>query len=176
MALQPERPSGGRVRVVKDAGGRVVGFQDPDRNNVFIKRSEALKRVEYDVQSQTVKDSFGGTLGIADLVFPKRGQTVAYAVKEAEYQRLLQDPRAFRPSPNQEVIERVVVVTADGKFKSVETSYGLGQRFDPAKAGGRFRAGVATAEGVPVSKRLPTKDLERAIVFSEFLVKTTRTR
>jgi hypothetical protein len=97
---------------------------------------------------------------------------VAFKVKEATYRPLPTSPQDFQPKPNQEVIERTVFITREGKLVSSETSYGLGEAYDPAKTGGRWRRAASKAVGAGEGKRLPTSDLARAVAMQEFLVKS----
>lgn len=162
------------VRVIRDREtGVVVGFQDPDTGR-FISRADALPRLRYSVEKSQIIDSFGNDVGVGAIGTPRSGNVVQFKVKEAEYTPLTTDPAAFRPNQNQEVVERTIFITPEGKLVSSETSYGLGTRYKPETAGGRWRKEAAEALKVDPNKRLPTKDLKRAVARQEYLVKTIR--
>ncbi len=163
---------GQRIRVARTKDGKIIGFQDPDRGNRFVSRKDALPRMRYSVEKSRIEDSFGNEIGVGSLGLPGRGVTVGFKVKEATYKPLPTSPQNFQPRANQEVIERTVFLTREGKLVSTETSYGLGQDYDPAKAGGKWRADASKAVGAKEGERLPTRDLSRAIVYQEFLVKS----
>lgn len=161
-----------RVQVARDRQGRVVGFQDPDRGYRFISRQDALPRMRYNLDKSRIEDSFGNEVGIGALKVPGRGVSVAFKVKEATYKPLPTSPQDFQPSASQEVIERTVFLTREGKLVSTETSYGLGEAYDPTKAGGKWRRDASQAAGAKEGERLLTSDLARLQVGQEFLVKT----
>lgn len=169
---RPER-LGQRVRVVRDRQGRVVGFQDPDKRNIFIRRVDAVPRLRYSVERSQVEDSFGNRVGVGALGLPLRGYDVAFKVKEAAYRPLAIDPLSFRPNPDQELIEKTTYTTKDGKLVTSEMSYGLGEKYDPSKTGRKWRHEASKALGRPEGERLPTRDLKRAVLYKEFIVKTT---
>ena len=160
-----------RVQVARDRQGRVVGFQDPDRGMKFISRQDALPRMRYSIERSRVEDSFGNEVGVGSLSLPGRGVTVGFKVKEAIYKPLPTRPQDFQPSASQEVIERTVFLDREGRLVSTETSYGLGEAYDPTKTGGRWRRSASDAVGAKAGERLPTSDLARAVVMQEFLLK-----
>lgn len=161
-----------RVQVARDRTGKVVGFQDPDRGYRFISRADALPRLRYSIEKSRIEDTFGNRVGVGSLGLPGRGLSVAFKVKEATYRPLQVSPQDFQPRPNQEVIERTVFITREGKLVSSETSYGLGEAYDPAKTGGRWRRAASKAVGAKEGERLLTSDLARAVAHQEFLVKS----
>ncbi len=160
-----------RVRVVRDRQGKVVGFQDPDRASRFISRADALPRLRYSIDNQRIQDSFGNEVGIGALGVPGRGISVAFKVKEATYKPLPTDATTFSPRPNQEIVERTVFIDRDGKLIESQTSYGLGEKYDPSKTGGKWRRDASKAVGAKEGERLLTSDLKRAVAHHEFLVK-----
>lgn len=161
-----------RVRVVKDQTGRIVGYQDPDFNNRFITRDEAIIRMKFNVETSEIIDSFGRSVGEGVFAYPLRGRTVTFVEREARYIPLTEHPLRFRPASNQEIVERVTVIGKDGKLYSFETSYGLGVKFSEHKYGGRYRQKISDALELPENERLPTSDLQRAVINVEYLVKT----
>ena len=161
-----------RVHVARDRAGKVIGFQDPDRGYRFISRKDALPRMRYSIERSRIEDSFGREIGVGSLSLPGRGVTVGFKVKEATYRPLPTSPQDFRPTASQEVIERTVFITREGKLVSTETSYGLGEAYDPTKTGGRWRRSASQAVGAKEGERLPTRDLARAVAHQEFLVKS----
>ncbi len=160
------------VRVVRNrTTGALVGFQDPGTGR-FLSRTDAIARLQYSPERGQVEDSFANPVGVGSLGIPARGQHVTFKVKEADYQRLSVDVNTFKPSSNQEIVERTVLVTKEGKLVTSETSYGLGQKYQEGKYGGRWRQEASEALGTDKKARLPTKDLERAVAYREFIVKT----
>jgi len=160
-----------RVRIVRDRKGRVVGFQDPDRRSVFITRADAVPRLRINPNTRQVEDSFGNQVGVGALGLPGRGIDVAFKVKMASYVPLRTDPKTYNPKPNEEIIERTTFATKEGKLVTSETSYGLGEKYDPAKTGGRWRRDASKAVGAGEKARLPTRDLQRAVLYKEYMVK-----
>lgn len=169
--LPGESPSAFRVRIVRDSEGRVIGFQDPDFGNRFITRSEAINRLKYDREMGQIVDSFNSPVGVGSLAFPGRGEEVAFRTKNALYTPLGVDPTTFRPKPNQEIVERIVIIDKNGNLVRSETSYGLGNRFDPSKRGGWWRKKVSESLGLKPNERLPSADLQRAVVRRDYILK-----
>ncbi len=169
----PTEPEGelGLVQVVRNQEGRFIGFRDVDTGR-FISRADAIPRLRYSVEKSSIIDSFGTTIGPGSLALPQRGETVSFKLREAEYLPLQQSPESYRPNANQEIIERTILVTREGKIITDEVSHGLGTAYDPAKYGGHWRKKAAEALGVREGDRLPTVDLKRAVVYREFLLKT----
>ncbi len=125
-----------RVRIVRDRQGKVIGFQDPDKGAVFISRQSAIPRLRYSIERSRVEDSFGNEVGVGALGLPARGVEVAFKVKEASYKPLGVKPEGYQPRPNEEIIERVIVVDKGGKLVPIDTSYGLGKSTTRRKPGG----------------------------------------
>lgn len=161
-----------RVRVVRDQRGYLVGYQDPDANNRFIRRVDAIKRLAYDYEKSRLADSFGRAVVSGDLQTILRGERVSFIQRDAVYTPMTESPNRFRPASNQEVIERVLVVDKGGRVREFDTSYGLGVRYNEHRYGGRFRQNISNALGLPENARIPTSDLKRAVYSVEYLVKT----
>jgi hypothetical protein len=172
MVLPGEVPQGPRVRVVRDAQGRFIGFQDPELGARFISRADAISRLRYSTERAAILDSFGNEVGVGALALPGRGQQVAYKFKTVEYTNLNLAPQEFTPGTNQELIERTVFIDAEGNLVTSEMSYGLGTKFDPAKGGGRWRKAASEALGIPEQERKSTRELKRAVAYQEYIVKT----
>jgi len=174
VAPNPEQ-SELRVQVVREREtGRFVGFRDPESGR-FISRTDAMSRLNYNPQSNRIEDSFGNAVGVGALAIPGRGIRVAYRTAEALYEPVKTDPSALRPGPNQEIVERTVFITKDGRLVTSETGFGLGKRYDPSKYGGRWRQAASEALGLQPSQRIPTSDLKRAVAYHEVMVRTIRT-
>jgi len=162
------------VRAVYSKTGRFVGFQDPDQGGRFISRAEATERLRYNTSIGRIVDSFDHAVGVANIALPGRGVDVAFQVRLAEYRPLGVSPAQFTPQANQELIERTFFITKEGRIVTSETSYGLGNKYNANKYGGRWRAQASRALGLPEGERLPTTDLRRAVAGKEFIVKTIR--
>ena len=171
MATPRRDPRDLRVRIVRDRQGRVVGFQDPDKRSIFISRKDAIPRLRHSIERNRIEDSFGNEVGVGALGLPGRGIDVAFKAKMASYKPLPTDPRTYNPKPNQEIVERTTFITREGKLVTSETSYGLGEKYDPSKTGGRWRRAASKAVGAGEGKRLPTSDLQRAVAHREFIIK-----
>lgn len=174
MVLPNGEISARRVRVVRDSGGRFIGFQDPDAGGRFITRDEAASRLRFSVEEGALVDSFGAPVGVGGITLPRRGVEVGYKLRSASYKPLDTEPARFKPGANQELIERVYFTKADGSLVSLETSYGLGRDYDPHRTGGRWRQAASEALGLKEGQRLPTRDLQRAVIMKEFIVKTIK--
>ncbi len=160
-----------RVRIARDRKGRVVGFQDPDKRSVFISRADAVKRLRINPDTRQIEDSFGNRVGVGALALPGRGIELVYKTKMASFTPLAVDPRTYNPKPNEEIIERTTFATKKGRLITSETSYGLGEKYDPSKTGGRWRRDASKALGVSEGGRLPTRDLQRAVLHKEYIIK-----
>jgi hypothetical protein len=163
--------AGGRVKVIRDKSGQVRGFQDPDTGQ-FISRKDAIARVSFDAEKAEITDSFGNPVGVGALRIPKAGVSVAFKAKQAEYKPIVVDPSSYTPGANEEIIERLVFLGTDGKLVVKDISYGLGTRYDPNKKGGAYRMRASEALGKEPGERLPTRDLDKALLSQEFMIKT----
>jgi len=161
-----------RVKIARDRTGRLVGFQDPDAGYKFIQREEAIVRLRLDVESGQILDSFGNPVGVGGLHYPAAGYDVATVRKLSQYRPLDVPVEQFKPGPNQELIERNVFVTAEGKLVTDTFSYGRGVEYREGIAGGRWRWKASEALGLEPHERLSTRDLKRSVLLREFLVKT----
>jgi hypothetical protein len=161
-----------RVRIVRGINGKLVGYQDPDNNNRFILRTDAIKRLFYDSEKMYLTDSFGRSIMDADLRMVFRGERINFIERAAIYTPMMESPSRFRPASNQEVIERVLVVDKNGRVIEFDTSFGLGVRYNQYRYGGRWRQKISEALGLPENARIPSSDLKRAVYSVEYLVKT----
>lgn len=173
-SAEQETPAEPGVRIVRDEEGVFYGFQDADTGR-FISRQDALGRLVYSIEQGALLDSFGNTAGVGSIALPNRGVQVTYANVTADYMPLTTDPLTYTPESNQEIVERVIFVNQDGTLSTLQTSYGLGTMYDPNLTGGRWRRGASQALGLDESERLPTADLERAVIYREFELKTIST-
>ena len=172
MVLPFEEPVGPQVRVVRSSDGRFIGFQDPALGSRFISRAEALGRLTFSVETSDLVDSFDNHVGVGSIRMPSSGIEIGYKIRTVTDLPLTSDPSIFNPDPNQQIVERVVFVKSDGTLTTMETSYKLGQAYDPASTGGRWRQSASEALGLKEGERLPTADLQRAVVLKEFFVRT----
>jgi hypothetical protein len=161
-----------RVRAVRDQSGRLVGFQDPDQNNRFIPKKEAVSRLQADPTRQEILDSYQQPVRFGELGIPRQGVSIAYKTKIVEYQPVSGDIGSFNPRGNQEVIERVTIVNEKGKLETFEISRGLGTSWTQQGTGAKWRYQVSKALGYEDSKRIPTSDLKRVVVNTQYIVKT----
>jgi len=179
-------PSKGRVRSVQLGGGR-IGFQDPDLvyqqmrpdgrivtiRNVFISREPAIERLTFNFGTNRINDSLGQQVGVGNLGLPTTGRIAEYKIQTSTWMPLGVDPRRYRPAVNEEIIERVIFVDREGRLRVVRTSYGLGEKYDLSKYGGRWRSWASRALGLPEDERLTTEKLKKAQVSREFILKRT---
>jgi len=177
-------PSKGRVKAVYSRG-KIVGYQDPDivfqrtyadgtirpYRNPFIGREFAVDRLHYDYDQRGVFDSFGNRVGIANLGIPARGRVTDYKTLQVRWNKLTIDPRRFRPTGDQEIVERVIFIDREGRLRLVRTSYGRGKRYDRSKYGGRWRSWASRAMGLPDNARVTTQELQKAVLHKEFIIK-----
>jgi hypothetical protein len=178
------RPSEGRVRAVRVRPG-VVQYQDPDVafrrtyrdgrvvtiTNPFITRNNAIARLRFDFDRNRVLDSFDDVVGSRYLGIPSTGRVSERKVFDLRWDRLGTDPRRYDPRPNEEIVERLVLVDKNGNIYTRETSYGLGQKYDRSKRGGWYRAQTSRALGLEEGKRVETRDLQKAVIHREFIRK-----
>ena len=178
------RPSEGRVRAVRPRPG-VVQYQDPDVRfdrhyrdgrvvpitNPFMTQNNALARLRYDFDRNRALDSFGQEVGARFLGIPSSGRVSERRVFNLQWERLGVDPRRYTPRDNEEVIERLILVDRKGNIFSRETSYGLGEKYDRDRRGGWFRAQTSRALEAEEGKRLTTRELQRAVLHREVVVK-----
>jgi hypothetical protein len=160
------------VRIVRDPLGVVIGFQDPDAGNRFITRYEALERSSFSVERGAMIDSFGNTFQAGALATPQAGRVVTYTHVSASYVPISGNPANITPGPNQEIIERQIIITPGQKLETLEISHGRGERYVEGKHGGAWRREAGKKLGEKEGKRIPTRDLKRAIAHVEYLLKT----
>jgi hypothetical protein len=186
-------PSRGRVRIVDFGGGR-YGFQDPDAvslyqrpdgsvftvQNPFVGNMFATQRVTYEPELGFLSDSLGNRVPIGALRMPGGGSVVDYKTVKAVWEPLGVDPRSFTPTHNQEIVERVVFLDAEGRLQTLNLSYGEGEKYDRSKTGEKWRwfATKMTGEDADPGEgnRTDTRELQKHVVVREFLVKTIRPR
>jgi len=178
------RPSEGRVRAVRVRPG-VVQYQDPDVRfertyrdgrvvqitNPFMTQKNAIARLRFDFDRNRVLDSYGEPVAARYLGIPSSGRVSERRVFNLTWDRLPVDPRRYTPAGNEEIIERLVLVDRKGNIFTRETSYGLGQKYDRALRGGWYRAQTSRALELEEGKRVETRDLQKAIIHREFIVK-----
>ncbi len=181
---RPIVPSEGRVRAVRVRPG-LVQFQDPDEviertyadgrivtiRNQFIAREQAIPRLHFDFQVNRIRDSFGRFVGVAHLKVPAMGRVVDFVELQARYRPLTIDPRRYDVRENEEIIERLVLLDREGNIVTRETSYGLGQKYDRARRGKWFFGVTRDRIGVETGKKVETRELEKAVLSREFIVK-----
>jgi hypothetical protein len=162
----------GRVRIIRDPQGRVRGYQDPDANNRFIDKETAISRLKFNPEARQIQDSFKNEMPVGQLGV-RIGGVVLNKVNVAEsYQSISGNIRNVVPTSHQEIIERVSVLTKDGRVETIEISYGRGQEYVEGKNGGYWRYRIATAAGISDGRRLPSTDLKNRVLNQEFLIKT----
>jgi hypothetical protein len=173
LPLEPEAERPG-VWVARDSAGVFIGFRDPSTGQ-FISRQDALPRLTYSIELGELQDSLGNTAGVGSIGLPGRGVRVTYATTETvqDLVPLETNPATYAPKSNQEIVERVIFTDSDGNLITLETSWGAGTKYDSHLYGGRWRRGAAEALGLEEGTRLPTADLERAVLYREFIIRTT---
>lgn len=159
------------VRINRDDKGRFRGFTDAASGR-FISRTEAVQRLTFSVEGSDLVDTFGEHVGVGSIKIPASGIEIAYKVRTTTDKQLTVDPSTFKPEPNQQIVERVVFAGADGRLHTMETSYRLGRQYDPSLTGGRWRQAASEALGLKQGERLPTADLQRAVIMKEFIIRT----
>lgn len=128
--MLPEEQQGGqelRVRAVYDSTGRLVGYQDPDANNIFILRDQGISRLHYDAEQGLITDSFDEAVAPFNLGFPSRGYSVNFKYKTARYKVWDAPPQDYNPQPGQALQVRIVIVDTDGVVHVIYRSFGEGQ-------------------------------------------------
>jgi len=145
-------------------------------SNLFISREPAVERLVFDFKKQAIVDSYGNTVGVRHLGLPSTGRVTDYAVWSAKWMPLTTDPRRYTPSPNQELVEKVIFIDRNGKLVTSYTSYGLGGKYDRAKQGGWWVDAAKKAAGFEPGEKATTRELRRAQVHREFVIKTLTPR
>ena len=177
--------SKGRVRAVR-TGPRTIAYQDPDYRvlrvypdgttktltNLVIAREPAIDRLTFDYQSNTVVDSYGNSVGLRHLGIPSTGRVADYKVWSVKWMPMTTDPRRYIPGPNEEIVERVIFVDRDGKLIVSRTSWGRGQKYDRSKRGGWWVDKAKKAAGLEPGEKATTRELKRAQIHREFVIKT----
>ena len=185
----PITESKGRVRAVR-TGPKTIAYQDPDYkvlrvypdgttrtlHNLFISREPAIDRLVFDFKSNKILDSFGNSVGLRHLGIPSVGRVTDYKVMTVKHMPMIGDPRRFIPASNQEIVERVVFVDKNGKLIVSRTSWGLGQKYDRSKRGGWWIDKAKKAAGLEPGEKATTRELKRAQIHREFVVKTLTPR
>jgi hypothetical protein len=121
----------GRVRAVYTAKLRLIGFQDPDMGNIFIRRDEAVGRLRYDPELGQVVDSFGNPVDVGGMAFPAKGYSYEFKYKTAEYLPLTVNPEDFQAAPGTTLQLRLVIVDGEGNIHVLYKSFGENRSYDP---------------------------------------------
>jgi len=121
----------GCVRAVYTAKLRLIGFQDPDMGNIFIRRDEAVGRLRYDPDLGQVVDSFGNPVDVGGMGLPAAGYTYEFKYKTAEYYPLTTAPEDFQPGPGLTLSVRLVIIDDKGYLHVVDKSFGENRSYDP---------------------------------------------
>lgn len=176
MVLPPEGEAAPRLtRVSRDAEGRFIGFRDPVTGR-FVSKKDALPSLRMNIDRGIIQDSFGNRVDPGSLGIPKRGIVHDFGTGEFRYRPGPLDPTKIDPRSDQDIIERLTLHDQKGNLYTVEASSGLGNKYRPEFTGGWFRAKTAEALGLPEDARLPTKDLKKAVVHREIIIRTIRAR
>jgi hypothetical protein len=130
-------------------------------------------RMSVDYRTGSVVDSFGNQVSMRELSLTRSEETRRFLNARQVTSPVSGDPTEFRPAGNEEVIERLIVAGKDGKVHKVDISYGAGRKFDPKAKGSAWRTKLSDALGVGGDERLPTTDLQRAVLSREIVVRRT---
>ena len=172
MTSQPPLTQGLRVRAIQSNEGRRTLFQDPDQGNKFLSRADAVRRLRYDSNEQSIVDSFGTKVSPGSLQLSRSGQSFEYVKAVVVDKPTTQDPRDIQLTGNQQIVERNVIVKQDGSLVASSISSGLGEKFDEVKTGGKWAKDVSDAAGLKPGERLPTVDLKRKVLLKEYIILT----
>ncbi len=185
----PISDSRGRVRAVR-TGPKTYAYQDPDLkvlrvyqdgttrtlSNLFISREPAIDRLAFDFQRNTVVDSFGNSVGLRHLGLPSSGRVTDYNIWTVKWMPLPTDPRRYIPGPNEEIVEKVIFVDRNGKLVVSYSSSGRGFKYDRSKTGGWWVDKAKKAAGLEPGEKATTRELKRAQIHREFVIKTIAPR
>jgi hypothetical protein len=150
----------------------VYGFRG--EKGQFISREAASERLRYNPESGKLVDSLRKEVGVGALVTPESGITIKYTNADVTYKYLTTVPENYSPKTGQELIQRMIMVWSDGSIHHVEFSYGSGKGYDPSLYGGRWRLMASAALGLDENERLSTEELSKAVIMSEWQVKSTK--
>jgi len=166
----------GRVRAVYTAKLRLIGFQDPDMGNIFIRRDEAVGRLRYDPELGQVVDSFGNTVDVGGMAMPAAGYTYEYKYKTAEYYPLTINPEDFQPAPGLTLKVRLVIVDSEGNLHVFDKSFGENRTYDPDIE--QKMIGEAVSEAVPGRKTVKSDSppMEGIEIRKDYTVQRVSTR
>jgi hypothetical protein len=146
--------------------------------NLFVGREYGIQRLSYDFNAGMIVDSQGSGVPVAALEAALVSQPVEYVNQSAVWKVMVGDPREFRPGPNQEIVERNVVLDAQGNVRLVDMSYGKGELYDPSRTGGKWRYELSRLTGEPQDPgkgfRTDTSKLRKQVISRSFLVKELR--
>ena len=162
---------GRMVRAVRARYYKFVGFQDAE-TGLFISPEEARSSLKFDPERNRVVDSFGNVVGVGNLELQESGARFSLKNVDVLYMPLEESVRSFKPGGNQEIIERFTIVNKDGSLSTFEISHGLGNKYKRGHGGGRWRYETSKALDYKQGERPPTKELQRAVLHREFIVKT----
>lgn len=171
MVLREGEPSPGERAVIRVLPDGRRQWYDPDTGRI-ISRADAVRRVRFDFETGWVRDSFGRNVGVGNLRIPQGGIARVYKTVDVRYGRLVADPSRLTPGNNQEIVERVTMINRDGTLRTVETSWGLGKRYDPSQYTKRWASEAADAAGVRIGDRGAYEKMKGAVLQKEYIVKT----
>jgi hypothetical protein len=166
----------GRVRAVYTAKLRLIGFQDPDMGNIFIRRDEAVGRLRYDPELGQVVDSFGNPVDVGGMAFPAAGSSFEFKYKTAEYLPLTVNPEDFQAAPGTTLQLRLVIVDGEGNIHVLYKSFGENRSYDPDIE--QQMIGEAVSEAVPGQKvvNINTPPMEGIEIRKDYTVMKVSTR
>lgn len=148
--------------------------------NRFVGREFGLQRLSYDFTAWMIVDGEGTGVPVAALEAAFVSQPTRYVKQEAVWKVMTGDPREFRPGVNQEIVERNVVLDAQGNVRMVDMSYGKGELYDPSQTGGKWRYELSRLAGETSDPgkgfRTSSNELRNTVVSRTFLVKELRPR
>jgi hypothetical protein len=181
------RPSQGRVVATEVSPGRYY-FEDPDVvteivsatgeseiiTGASLRQEEGIARLRYDFEAKSLVDSFGNAVSQSVLRFPEEGRSVLYRNRERVYTKLDVLPQRYHVADDEELVERITYLRPDGTIVTQDLSYGRGRPFRHYTTGKKWWQAGASAlgieEGTEESRRLTTRDIERAILRTDYIL------
>lgn len=166
--------SGPGVRATRGKDGRWYFFDAATGRRV--KNRIGITRLEFDTEQNKFVDSRGKGVGAGafrTLPILERRELENAIVN---WRKLRGNPYTYRPAPNEQITERLVIQGRDGKIKVVEISHGRGKKFS-VDAGSpqarKFGSAIREAAGVGTERKVNSGDLDKIILHREYLVTTT---
>jgi len=173
MPISPTTAREGlRVSIRRTEKGRIARYHDPDTGKPLTK-SEAIRRMTFDEKRGVMTDSFGATFYEGEARLIRNKETPGLLNVRQVSAPLNKVLSRYKPAPNEEIIERLVVAGSGGKVHKIDISYGQGEEWTKTGQSKAWYGKMREALDLPEGERMSTDDLHKAILSRQYVVRRT---